>query len=202
MSIKYREYNNYGEYIVHQSEKLNIKLKKRTDVTLFEKRVKIFIKKFKYLNSYLHGQDILCLGARRGEEVVAFRRIGFEKTFGIDLNPGPDNNYVITKDFHNTGFEDVSFDIIYSNAIDHSFDLEKLSKEIHRIIKSDGFVILDISHLTKDCSSVITSSSKYESVIWDSLDDIKSLFEKNFEFLNIDNNKVNKEQVTMILRKK
>jgi hypothetical protein len=50
----------------------------------------------------------------------------FAFSVGIDLNPGPRNGYVLHGDFHNIIFADASIDAVYTNALDHSFDLQEL----------------------------------------------------------------------------
>jgi SAM-dependent methyltransferase len=87
------------------------------------------------------------LGARLGEEVVAFRELGFPETIGIDLNPGANNPYVTKEDFHKTSFANNSFNTVYTNSLDHSWDLESFAKEVHRILTPGGVLILELNHL-------------------------------------------------------
>ena len=69
----------------------------------------------------LRGKTVLCLGARLGGEVRAFKALG-AVALGIDLNPGRSNMDVVAGDFHAIPFPDASFDYAYSNVLDHVFD--------------------------------------------------------------------------------
>ena len=60
---------------------------------------------------------------------------------------GKNNFYVIKGDFHNTGFSNNEFDIVYCNCIDHAWGLPNISKEVNRILKAKGFFVLEIDHL-------------------------------------------------------
>ena len=137
MAIFYREYEDYDAYLKHQAVKLSKMLKKKKRQVVLSSRVersKKFQKIFKAYVPYMIDGKVLCLGARNGAEVMALRDMGFEDSIGIDLNPGNDNPYVIKGDFHNMDFEDNSFHNVFTNALDHIFDIRKLSKEISREI--------------------------------------------------------------------
>jgi SAM-dependent methyltransferase len=190
MSIDRREYKNYDEYLSHQSLKSKIGRKKKIkkfmmeyvekDVSSFETRIGKFKK-------YVKNGKVLCLGARTGSEVLAFRNLGFKDTIGIDLNPGENNEYVIEGDFHDMPFSSGEFTTVYTNCIDHAWDLEKLSKEIHRVISPEGRLILEIDHLKKktkkDRKELLRKSSKYESLLYDGIDDISDGL-KDFNLIN------------------
>lgn len=194
MSILYRKYKNYKEYIKHQSSKIDKLIKKKNIWTrkvrpeCFNKEVRKFMPKVEMIKEYIRGSSILCLGARVGIEVVALRKLGFSKAVGIDINPGKNNKYVIKGDFHNIPFEDNSFDTAYSNCIDHIFDIRKFSKESSRILTNKGRLILEISHILdfndKNNNLLITlpKDKKYESFICDNFEDIKINF-KEFELI-------------------
>lgn len=190
MSISYRKYKNYDKYLKHQSKKFNIGISKKIKKFMpefFDKQVISFVKRISKFKDRIKGNKVLCLGARTGAEVVAFRKLNFKDTIGIDINPGKNNKYVIKGDFHKMDFEDNNFDIIYSNCIDHAWDLRKLSKEISRVLKKDGYLVLEIDHLLKknkkDRKELLKKNSKYESIMWDSFEDIKKKL-KEFEFVD------------------
>lgn len=189
MSIFYRKYNSYEDYLKHQSLKMEIGLNKKVKKLLpeyFKNQVKSFEERIKKFKNEIKGEKVICLGARTGAEVAAFRNLGFVDSIGIDLNPGPDNKYVIKGDFHNIEFDDNSFDIVYCNCIDHAWGLDKLSMEIRRILKNNGYLVLEIDHLLKkskkDRKELIKKKSKYESVMWSNFEDIKKEFNK-FELI-------------------
>jgi len=183
MTIRKRKYKNYKEYLFHQRQKLKIGLNKKIKKFMpeyFSRNVKSFKGRFKKIKVHIKGEKILCLGARLGSEVVAFREMGYIDTIGIDINPGPNNPYVIKGDFHNMKFEDDSFDTIYSNCIDHSWDIRMLSKEISRVLRPGGRLILEIDHLITESDKKrkkwIQRPSKYESVLCDNLKEIENEF--------------------------
>jgi len=178
MAVYKRKYKSYQEYLDHQSLKLKIGQRKNIDKFMprhFDKNVKSFTNRINKFKKYVREGKVLCLGARIGEEVVAFRNLGFD-TIGIDINPGKNNPYVIKGDFHNTKFEDGSFDNIYCNCIDHAWDIPELSKEMDRLLKPKGRLILEVDHIlnkSKDGRKEwINKVSKYEVILYDSLKDI------------------------------
>lgn len=207
MAIEYRKYNNYDEYVNHQSSKL------RTNIEQFKKsfkqRYKTIYFRVEKLVSNMDKGKVLCLGARLGEEVKAFIALGFDKAVGIDLYPGENNPLVIKGDFHNINFGDKSFDIVYTNCLDHASDLNKIISECKRVLNDNGNVILEISksvRLTtkwkdKNKQKQIESSKYYESMIWDSIDDVVNEFKENgFEEISRVSNDLN--YLGVVLRKK
>ena len=81
------------------------------------------------------GKTVLCLGARLGGEVRAFKSLG-AVALGIDLNPGRSNMDVVAGDFHAIPFPDQSFDFSYSNVLDHIYDRDRFAAEVCRVIAS------------------------------------------------------------------
>jgi hypothetical protein len=114
--ITYRKYkfNEYNSYLEHQSFKFF--LYKQPLLNTFNEAVSNFFNNFKKIklkkNSY-----ILCLGARTGAEVKAFRKLGFF-SIGIDLAFPKNSPFVLYGDFHNLDFPGKSFDLIYSNTLE------------------------------------------------------------------------------------
>ena len=80
---------------------------------------------------------MLCLGARLGGEVRAFKGLGMI-ALGIDLNPGRSNMDVVAGDFHDIPFPDGAFDFSYSNVLDHVFDTARFAREVCRVMKPGG----------------------------------------------------------------
>ncbi len=89
-----------------------------------------------------HAASVLCLAARLGSEVEAFIKLG-HFAVGVDLHPGPANSFVVTGDFHALQFADGSVDCIYTNSLDHAYDLDKIVAEVRRVLKPGGFFVLD-----------------------------------------------------------
>ena len=81
MAINCRNYKSYKTYLKHQSQKFNIGLKKKVKKFMpkyFSKQVKAFENRVGKFKKYVRGGKVLCLGARTGAEVVAFRNLGFK----------------------------------------------------------------------------------------------------------------------------
>jgi SAM-dependent methyltransferase len=144
--IVHREYlsqNPYKSYINHQKFKYYI----YNFLGAFDKQ-KIKIENFKNNFSYLkldfpNYKYVLCLGARSGAEVQAFRELGYF-SIGIDINYPKNSPYVLYGDFHNLDFPDNCFDFVYSNCLDHVFNYELFLKDIKRVLKKEGRIIFDI----------------------------------------------------------
>lgn len=143
----YRDYSSYEEYVVHQSQKFNEGLKIKggfdnKDILEYRKR---FYRRFRHLPSFLNkASRVLCLGARQGTEVEVLRDMGYRYAVGLDLNPGPENPYVSIGDFMALEYPDESVDMIYSNCVDHAYDLPRFFQEHSRVLKPGGYAIYDI----------------------------------------------------------
>jgi len=141
--MRVRKYESYDEYIAHQKIKTLKPKVKNISENRFQYNVGRFTQLFKRLPKYLKkGSKALCLGARRGEEIVALKSYGYN-AIGVDLVAFPPN--VIEADFHNLPFKDGSFDFVFSNAIDHILDIEKFVMEITRVVKRKGYVLLHLA---------------------------------------------------------
>ena len=140
-SLSRRQYSSCEEYVSHQKAKLAKvagRVRRRFDAEAMN-----FDKRFALVPELLPGTAVLCLGARLGQEVKAFRERG-HFAVGIDSNPGTENPYVVAGDFHAIPFPLKSADVVYTNALDHTFDLAALVQEIERVLKDDGLFIADI----------------------------------------------------------
>ena len=85
----------------------------------------------------------MCLAARLGDEVEAFRKLGYF-CYGIDLNNGLNNKYVVYGDFNKLTETTSSVDIINTNSLDHLFDLDDVLNEIDRVLIKDGLFVCDL----------------------------------------------------------
>jgi SAM-dependent methyltransferase len=136
-----RIYASYDEYVDHQAAKLPViaeRLRAREERDLAQ-----FRERFATCRWLTGARSVLCLGARLGTEVLALHSLGYFAV-GIDLNPGPENPYVLRGDFHRLVFPDRSVDAVYSNALDHAFDIDRVMAEIHRVLRPRGSAILDL----------------------------------------------------------
>ena len=153
-----RQYADYDQYLDHQVSKLNgheVEFANR-----FERRTEKFRKRFATLKKDLDFQGpVLCLGARLGEEVLAFRNCGFTAT-GVDLNPGVGNPYVIKGDFHDLPFAANEFATAYSNVLDHVLDLDVFLEEAQRV--TSGHIIFDITGGYEETGRI----DPYGALIW------------------------------------
>jgi SAM-dependent methyltransferase len=163
--IFFRNYDKYKDYEKHQTSKM------KSNFKVGEKYQKVYkasltarIKEVVGTGRFNTGMSVLCLGARDGTEVQAFHDAGFFAV-GIDLLP-VSSNYVLKGDFHNLPYPRNSVDMVFMNCIDHVHDLDKLLKEIIRVLRRDGIFLVDFSQ-SKD-----TSKDKWASCKWNTLCDI------------------------------
>jgi SAM-dependent methyltransferase len=126
------------------------------------------------LSALEKGASVLCLGARQGTEVAAFQDLGCFAV-GVDLNPGANNPLVLYGDFHNLQFAARSVDVIFTNSLDHAFDLKKLTGEITRVLKPGGMLIVEAIRGSGEKSA----PDHYASLWWNQTEDLTALFEQN-----------------------
>jgi SAM-dependent methyltransferase len=142
--ISSRRYGSYDDYVAHQRSKLTDLLARgEGDAIGGPGRVEKFRARFALVPELGSPGAILCLGARLGVEVEALIRLG-HFAVGIDLNPGPDNRFVVTGDFHALQFADSSVDGIYTNSLDHALDIARIAREVGRVLKPGGFFLVEI----------------------------------------------------------
>src|SRR3989304_7073077 len=98
----------------------------------FDKKINLFTALFLNAKKYAPKGKVICLGARMGEEVQAFKDLGYD-AIGIDLVPN--EPLVIHGDFNNLQYANDSVDIVYTNAIDHCWDMGKFTDEMKRVLK-------------------------------------------------------------------
>ena len=92
---------------------------------------------------------VLCVGARLGGEVRAFKRIT-GNAIGIDFNPGKNNNDVVFGNAMALDFLNDTYGTIYCNILDHIPNLNKAYSEIARVLKPGGTVFFDIDQNAPD----------------------------------------------------
>lgn len=185
--ITYRKYkfNEYNSYLKHQSFKFF--LYEQPLLNAFDKAVSYFFNNFKKIKIKKKSY-ILCLGARTGAEVKAFRKLGFFSV-GIDLAFPKNSPFVLYGDFHNLDFPEKSFDLIYSNTLDHVYDHKKFIKEILRVLKKDGKILFDIQKGISENNRTVMG--QFETCGWDNSDEIikkllkfkiKLIYKKNLNY--------------------
>lgn len=135
-----RRYASYDDYVAHQVSKLAgvADRLRETEQRDFDQ----FLERFSACRPLAGMHNVLCLGARLGTEVRALHRLG-HFAVGIDLNPGEQNPYVLPGDFHGLVFPDASVDAVFTNALDHVFDLERMLGETKRVLRPGGILLAE-----------------------------------------------------------
>lgn len=160
-----REYPDYETYIEHQKTKLSALRSK--SVTSHDRRLYSALSdRLERMDTDFHGKSVLCLAARQGSEVRAFIDRG-AFAVGIDLNPGVENRYVVVGDFHDLQFADRSVDWVYTNSLDHAFDLDRILAEVKRVLRPGGGFILEANVSNDDGSA---AAGPYESMVWEDVE--------------------------------
>ncbi len=172
--LKRRVYHSYDDYLNHQAEKLGRHLE---DIQRYDKEYEQIVYQ-RYKDKFdFKGKSVLCLAARLGGEVRAFKSMG-ALAIGIDLEPGGVSRFVLYGDFHSIQFADSCFDFVFTNAIDHVYDLKKYLKEIIRILKSEGIFLSEIA---------IENPGNYEVLDTSNIDPIIQLLKEDFLIRSIEN---------------
>ena len=181
--IQKRNYRSYNKYIEHQKRKLNKIYDKK--ISSYSQEVKGFVRQFTKFSGWFSAK-ILCLAPRLGAEVEALHRMGHKDAIGIDLNIGKDPKpFMIEGDFHNMPFKKNSFDTIYTNSIDHCFDIARLSQEVSRVLKTKGKLLIELGHslMSKKKRMMLIKEPRYrkfESIMWEYASDIEKAFSGRF----------------------
>ncbi len=140
------KFDNYKDYIDLQkiktldSKKRSLWLKEE-----WESKLNYFESVFSQIiieHNIKEGSNSLCLGARTGQEVEAFKNLKIE-SIGIDIVPN--EPLVIYGDIHDIPFEENKFDIVFTNIVDHSLYPDKLVYETERVCKSGGIILFHIT---------------------------------------------------------
>lgn len=180
--LRRRKYVDYRSYVRHQASKLG---EKAAHNLTTENCVQGFVKQLLPLKSLLGshrrtGHRVLCLGARRGAEVLAFRRLGFENAYGIDLNPGTQKpgsfqvpalrGLVLRADFMACPFLSDSFGVLFTNSVDHVFELGAFVAECRRLLRPHGILIM--------CLPPKNEGGRWECLFWTSWKNVVRFFER------------------------
>jgi SAM-dependent methyltransferase len=160
--ITRKAYRDYTQYLRHQKRK--VRWRSRAWLDEYEARYRSAL--LSRVGHLVRGGDrVLCLAARKGGEVRAFRDAG-AFAVGIDLEPGPENRYVLYGDFHALDFPDGSADLVFTNSLDHVFDLARLIHEVHRVLRPGGLFVTEIVVGRSDGRP----HSYYDAAGWTSVD--------------------------------
>lgn len=168
-----KTYDSYERYVAHQRSKLAI-----VDVEAYDDQLRRDLQERLADQGPWAGAAVLCLAARRGGEVRAFRDLG-AFAVGIDLEPGPENRYVLTGDLHALDFAEGSVDAAYCNSLDHALDLDRAIAELRRVLRPGGRVLLDVLAGTDERPSDeadVAGFGRWEVRRWARADDVADAF--------------------------
>lgn len=166
LGLKVRKYETYQEYLVHQQSK---EIDLRDYRIMFKKALLERLTTMGYVGS---GMSALCLGARDGTEVEAFKELGCFAV-GVDIRPR-ESQHVLYGDFHELQFPDESVDIVFTNSLDHMLRPHDLFKEVRRVLKYPGYFITEIVSGDKEGHKL----DIYGSFHWESVDTLIEMIEE------------------------
>jgi SAM-dependent methyltransferase len=142
-------YADVGNHILVSDQSFSDYLRAQLEETLSKKKLfnKMKIAAFPLLDTLkqhtsLAGMQVLCVGARNGDEIDLFQASG-ASAIGIDLySDRPD---IAVMDMHDLKYADSSFDIVYSNhSFEHAYDKERAAREFQRVVKSGGYIAIEV----------------------------------------------------------
>jgi SAM-dependent methyltransferase len=163
-----RRYQSYAAYLEHQKAKLATH-----DFANYDIEFRAALReRLSALDVAWQGLTVLCLAARIGTEVKAFLDLGCRAT-GIDLNPGEENQYVVQGDFHDLQFAPKSMDVVYTNSLDHAFDINQIATEVLKVLKPEGLLIVEA---VQGCDQGVNPGF-FESFFWNNIDELTRVFE-------------------------
>jgi SAM-dependent methyltransferase len=163
-----RSYDSYDAYLEHQKAKLETH-----DFANYDTEFRTALReRLAALDIVWQGRTVLCLAARIGTEVKAFLDLGCF-AIGIDLNPGKENRFVVQGDFHDLQFAPQSVDVVYTNSLDHAFDIDRIAREILKVLKPEGLLIVEAVQ-GRDQG---VNPGFFESFFWKNIDELIALFE-------------------------
>lgn len=94
------------------------------------------------------------------------------------LIQAPKCSIVRVGDFMKLAEQDNSLDLLYTNCVDHSFDLEAMMKEHARVLKPEGFLLYDMGTNMEE-----GAGGPFEAVSWDRTENLVIQLLKKFEKL-------------------
>jgi SAM-dependent methyltransferase len=114
--------------------------------------------------------SVLCVGCRNALELDRFRARGFDDVVGIDVFSQRADIKVM--DMHEMTFPDDSFDVVYaSHALEHSYDVERVAREIVRVARDGAVVGVEVP--------VRAQASDADRVVFSGLDELRSRFSRH-----------------------
>ena len=164
--LSQRVYPDYETYLTHQRLKVDA-LRSRSIEGHDRRFYAALSARLESCPIALEGCSVLCLAARLGTEVRVFIDHG-AFAVGIDLNPGRDNRWVVVGDFHALQYADASVDVVYTNSLDHAFELERVLAEVRRVLKPEGTFLVEMGLGTEEGGE----PGFYEALSWQRSDEL------------------------------
>jgi hypothetical protein len=181
--VKGMDYDTYVKWQLKKS--LNPEKRKRWKNEEWASKLSKFKDRFLILKErkyFSNESNVLLVGARTGQEVVAMREIGVPHSIGMDLVE--DLPFVVASDMHNMSFADNSFDFIFSNVYDHSLYPRKFASELHRVLKTDGRVCLHCMLRNEGDSFTVTRTNTPQDLI-DNMNGLKHIASEEISMLGL-----------------
>lgn len=177
-SLSARQLGSYEDYLQLQRSKLEY-----LELGGHEARFRTALReRLRDLEIVERGWRVLCLGARLGGEVAAFRDLGCF-AFGVDLNPGPDNPWVLYGDFHKLEYPNHCVDAMYSNSLDHCLEPDKVLSEVKRLLKPGGHLVIEADPGVDDPNGI--APDMWATFQWSTVDALKRSIElAGLEFIS------------------
>jgi len=163
--IKNRHHSTYEDYVEFQKKKTSDPEKRKKWLgDEWETKLQDFKSEISKISQALDSsKKVLCVGARTGQEVEAFKQLGVEDVIGIDIVPSLP--LVKEGDMNCIDFKDNTFDIVYTNSLEYAYDIKNVISEIERVTKIDGFIFIQCRVGNEDSQA----EYKIENPIYDIL---------------------------------
>ena len=185
---------NYKFYLFNQKLKTFFRLGRLR--SSYDTHLKKFEEEFKNID-FLGVKKILCVAARLGTEVHALRNLNYD-AIGIDIYVTKNNKYVHYGEFEKIPYEDKTFDAVYTNSVDHIYNIKKTVNEFDRVLNKDGYLLVN---LMKGIEEGHEMAGTYESLAWKKRIDILSKIQEINKYELIKEVDLNTHSTLYILKK-
>jgi SAM-dependent methyltransferase len=107
------------------------------------RNVKYYQSLSKTLLPYVNpNSNMVCLGTRNNHERDCFRKeLNLKEVYSVDISPKSNADYVLDFNFLPTEWEN-SWDIVFSNSIDHALDPTKIFYNWLDIVRPNGYLFI------------------------------------------------------------
>jgi SAM-dependent methyltransferase len=113
------------------------------------------------------GGAVLCVGCRNSLELDRFRSHGFDQVVGIDVFSQRAD--ILVMDMHEMTFDEDSFDVVYaSHALEHSYDANRVVREIGRVARDGAVVGVEVP--------VRAQASSADRLVFSGLEELRGAF--------------------------